>query len=379
MNILFVDQYSDLGGAQQCLLDLIPAIRQAGWTATCTAPGDGALSERLRVLGTPFQSLPVLSMAAGAKRAADFVRFTFAVPLFARHISRAARETRADLLYVNGPRMLPVSAWVARQTGIPLLFHAHNHLAQSSAAALAGRSLQLARARVIACCRYAGRPLWPYIDPGRLRVIYNGVPPSSRAEPASRDPVRSIGIVGRVSPEKGHLEFIQAARLIAQSDPSLTFTVCGAPLFGDRNAARYFDQVRRAAGGIRVEFTGWQDDVSAVLSRLDVLVVPSLREPGAPRVVLEAYAARVPVVAFVSGGIPEIVRDGETGFLVEPPTPEALAARLQQLLAAPEQLRHIAESAYAAWKEEFTVARYQREVLEVIGLTQTRAAAGLSI
>jgi glycosyltransferase involved in cell wall biosynthesis len=87
----------------------------------------------------------------------------------------------------------------------------------------------------------------------------------------------------------------------------------------------------------------------------------------------------VPVVAFVSGGIPEILHDGETGFLVEPPTPEALAARLQELLSTPERLREIADGAYEIWREQFTVERYQREVLKVIGLTQTRSATGLSI
>jgi len=107
--------------------------------------------------------------------------------------------------------------------------------------------------------------------------------------------------------------------------------------------------------------------------------VPSLREPGAPRVILEAYAARVPVVAFVSGGIPEILRDGETGFLVEPPTPEVLAAKLDVLLSAPERLREVAAGGHEIWKEQFTLERYQREVLAVIGLTQTRSATGRSI
>jgi glycosyltransferase involved in cell wall biosynthesis len=133
------------------------------------------------------------------------------------------------------------------------------------------------------------------------------------------------------------------------------------------------------AAGLPVEFTGWQEDVNAILARLDVLVVPSLREPGAPRVVIEAFAARVPVVAFVSGGIPEIVVDNTTGFLIEPPTAEALAAKLTTLLDDPGALQSAAGRAREAWKEKFTLERYQREVLEVIGLTQTRSATGRSI
>ncbi len=119
--------------------------------------------------------------------------------------------------------------------------------------------------------------------------------------------------------------------------------------------------------------------MNAILARLDVLVVPSLREPGAPRVVIEAFAARVPVVAFVSGGIPEIVLHGKTGFLIEPPTAEALGAKLRALLDDPDASRAAADRAQEAWKEQFTLEHYQREVLEVIGLTQTRSATGRSI
>jgi glycosyltransferase involved in cell wall biosynthesis len=378
VNILFVDQYSDLGGAQQCLLDLIPAVQAAGWTVTCAAPGSGRLVEKLRSQGATFCQLPAMLLAAGPKPPLDFIRFAFATPMLARRISRVAHDTRVDLIYVNGPRVLPAAAWAARRTGIPLLFHSHNYLAQRSAATLAGRSLQFANARVIACCQHAARPLRPYVVPGRLRVIYNGVGPEE-ATPAPSSAGPRIGVIGRISPEKGQLEFVRAARLVTQTHPNSQFTVIGAPLFENPEASRYFDQVRHAAEGLPVEFPGWQENIHAVLAVLDLLVVPSLREPGAPRVILEAYAARVPVVAFVSGGIPEILRDGETGFLIEPPTPEALAAKLQHLLQAPGQLRAVAANAYTTWKEQFTVARYQREVLEVIGLTQTRSAAGLSI
>jgi glycosyltransferase involved in cell wall biosynthesis len=378
VNILFLDQFSDLGGAQHCLLDVVPAIQAAGWNVSCAVPGGGKLVDKLRQLEVAVHPLPAASLHSGPKPPLDFLRFGFHAPRLARAISQLVTETRADLLYVNGPRVLASAAWVARRTGRPLVFHCHNHLAQRPAAILAGRSLQFAKARVIACCRYVARPLWPYVDPGRLRVIYNGVEERAGIPPAHTGGMR-IGVIGRVSPEKGQAEFLLATRILARKYPNCTFAVYGAPLFSDREAERYQKRLRELASGLPVEFPGWQEDVNAALARLDVLVVPSLREPGAPRVVLEAFAARLPVVAFVSGGIPEILINGKTGFLVEPPTPEALAAKLDTLVNAPEQMRAIAGRAYETWKEKFTLQRYQREVLEVIGLTQTRSATGRSI
>ena len=121
-----------------------------------------------------------------------------------------------------------------------------------------------------------------------------------------------IGIIGRIAPEKGQMEFVNAVALLKDRIPQARFVICGAPLFG--SGSDYFDAVRRQARGLPVEFIGWQPDVSHVLNDLDLLVVPSHQE-GMGRIVLEAFSAGVPVVAFPAGGIPEAVIDGVTGFL----------------------------------------------------------------
>ena len=377
MNILFVDQFSDLGGAQQCLLDLVPALQTAGWRVTCAAPGDGKLIQKLRDLGVTVASLRVAPLASGRKTPPDFLRFAMDVPRLAGHIARLAAEAGADLIYVNGPRLLPAAAWAARKSRRPLVFHSHNHLTQESARKLAGFSLQLAPARVIACCRYVARPLWPYVEPGRLHVIYNGVAEPAGARPAPRAGNR-IGIIGRIAPENGQMEVLAAARLLLEKSHRCRFVICGAPLFENPESDRYYERVRETAAHQPVDMLGWRDDVPSVLAGLDILVAPSPSRTATPRVVLEAFAARVPVVAFVSGGIPEIVINNKTGFLVEPPTPEALAARLEALLDAPGELRAVADRAYETWKEKYTLERYRREVLAVIGLTQTLSATGRS-
>jgi glycosyltransferase involved in cell wall biosynthesis len=78
------------------------------------------------------------------------------------------------------------------------------------------------------------------------------------------------------------------------------------------------------------------------------------------------------VIAFVTGGIPEVITEGATGFLVEPPSAETLAERLESLLRDPKQLRAAAERAYQAWKENFTLDRYQRDVLAAIGTAASK-------
>jgi len=248
-----------------------------------------------------------------------------------------------------------------------LVFHCHSYLRQPYAAALAGISLAASRATVIASCRFVAEPLRPFIASNQIEVVYNGV--GSVAAPIDRDWPRGrttrlrIGMIGRIGPEKGQLEFVKAARILKSN---YEFVVCGAPLFSDATSIRYLEQVRGFAAGLPIEFPGWCEDVHPVLSTLDLLVVPSGPGEATTRVILEAYAAGVPVVASNSGGIPEIVSDGETGFLAPPGDPAKLAARIAEVSKAPAELKRIAENAQHVWRERYTLVRYQGQIISAL-------------
>jgi glycosyltransferase involved in cell wall biosynthesis len=120
------------------------------------------------------------------------------------------------------------------------------------------------------------------------------------------------------------------------------------------------------ARGLPVEFIGWQQDVSRVLHDLDLLAVPSHQE-GMGRIVLEAFSAGAPVVAFPVGGIPEAVIDGVTGFLTSGSSAEALAARISDLLTRdPDHVRQIVWNARQAWARSYTVGAYQKRITDLL-------------
>ena len=124
MNILFLDQYGDLGGAQACLLDLMPAIRDRGWTAHAAVPGTGPLVERLRSIGVVVHEILGGPYRSGTKRLTDFLRFPFDIARQTSTIRRLLDQTHFDLVYVNGARLLPAAS-IAVQGRARLVFHAH--------------------------------------------------------------------------------------------------------------------------------------------------------------------------------------------------------------------------------------------------------------
>jgi glycosyltransferase involved in cell wall biosynthesis len=357
-NILCLEQFSNLGGGQLALADLLPALRDRGLSVRVALPGDGPLAARFRDLHFAVDTLPMSPYSNGRKTLLDAARYSLELPALSRAIQRLIARHRVDLLYVNGPRLLPAASFAARRTSVPLLFHCHNRIAQPAAAFLAGRALRLSHARVIACSRFAVEPLKPHIEADLLSILYNGVAPLAFENRTPAPKPRRIGVIGRIDPEKGQLEFVRAAHALLPQFPGCTFSIIGAPSFSHNE---YFDQVVRASAGLPITFTGWRNDIANVFAGLDLLVVPSAPLDAAPRVVLEAFAARVPVVAFASGGIPEIIEDGVNGFLAQP---QALTARIATVLTM--DLGKVVEQAYKCWQTNYTLAAYRQRVTDLL-------------
>ncbi|RMF69750.1 MAG: glycosyltransferase [Calditrichaeota bacterium] len=143
-----------------------------------------------------------------------------------------------------------------------------------------------------------------------------------------------VGTVARLHPQKGHRYLIEAAGTIVARFPQARFVFVGD---GDLRA-ELEAQVRARNLGENVLFLGFRSDVKDLLRTFDVFVLPSLYE-GLPNVVLEAMATALPVVATSVDGTIELVQDGETGFLVPPEDPNALADKIG-LLLSDEALRN---------------------------------------
>jgi glycosyltransferase involved in cell wall biosynthesis len=364
MRILCVEQFPDLGGGQLSLLDLLPGFRARGWESIVAIPGEGPLAERVRDLNCDIELFDAPAYTNGWKRARDVARYATEAPKLTQLLIELFAGRKADLLYVNASRMLPMASLAARKLSIPLVFHCHNRVIQRAAVGLLGASLRIARALVISCCNYSAEPLRRYVRKEALSVIYNGVPDTRTSCPSMRGKPYRIGVIGRIEPEKGQMEFVKAARLLVRSLPECHFVVVGAPLFG---GFRYLDRVLEASRGLPIQFLGWQRDVAAVLSTLDLLVVPSGSSDAAPRVILEAFAAGVPVVAFPSGGIPEIIRDRTNGFLAAASTPDALASEIHAVLRLDQCTRQsVVTNARTCWRDRHSLEVYRRDVSDFI-------------
>ncbi len=286
-----------------------------------------------------------------------------------REVAALLRTLSADVLFCHGYKAILLGRLAARRAGVPAVAVSRGWTGETPRVRAyewaERRTLRLMdrvvcvsegqAAKVRRWCRVPDRRLVVIPNAARLDAL-NGTDPDARGRlfgffPPTFKPERVILAAGRLSPEKGFAVLADAAARICRDDPA-----AGVVLFGD-GVERETIEAKLAALGLRDRFVlpGFRPDLDALTPAADVVVLPSFTE-GLPNVALEASAAGLPVVATAVGGTPEVVADGETGYLVPPGKPDALAARIVELLRDAPLRRRFGDAGRRRMHDRFTFA-----------------------
>lgn len=208
------------------------------------------------------------------------------------------------------------------------------------------------------------------VAPRRITIIHYGLSNDRSSSPASAEMLRKkfrlalndkvIGVIARLSPEKGHHHLLRAARIVGEKDSKARFLLVGD---GPLRPVLERDVNALSLGG-SVIFAGFQPDMQSIYSLLDIVVLASLRE-GLPLTILEALAAGLPVIATPVGDVPEVVQDGVTGLLVEPGDEVGLAEAILDLLRDPERRTEMGRQGQKLIAERFSAQRMGQQYAEV--------------
>jgi glycosyltransferase involved in cell wall biosynthesis len=296
------------------------------------------------------------------------------------HLGWLLRRWRADVLHTHNTKALFYGGPAARLAGVPAVVHTrHGQRFQASRLNTAVfRTLTRLADRVV-CVSHDGAALSVAegVAPIKVRTVWNGID-SGRFAYAGPRPGGPAVMVGRLSAEKDVATLIQAAALARQGFPGFRLRLAGE--------GKCMPELRRAAAGLgldgSVDFLGEVYDVPGLLAESSLLVLPSLTE-GISLTLLEAMARGLPVVATRVGGNPEVVADGETGFLVPAREPGRLAECMVRLLRDPVLSRAMGLRARQRVERDFEasrmVARYEALYRESLGTESRRLAAANGI
>lgn len=350
---------------------------------------NGPLATSVRKIGLPVHLIP--------GTAASFRLHPLRTPRAAAEIGAAAVAVRqiarrhgATVLHANSVRAGLVTRLAGELAGPPAVVHVRDVLPSSVAARSVARALTSRATDLIAISHYVKRTFQSLSADAALTVIDNAVD-QQRFDVDAHDALQTrrvlrvgseaplLGIVGQITPWKGHETAIRALAGVRSRHPGTTLLVVGTIKFADPGARldncrclnALHTLVRDLDLGGSVVFLGERDDIPRILRALDILLVPSTAEPFG-RTVAEAMTTATPVIATSEGGPAELLEHGVSGLLAAPGDHEAWASAIDQLLSDRRTAGRMAQIARDSALIRFATDRHARAVLAVLESAGTR-------
>ncbi|MBM3249394.1 MAG: lipopolysaccharide heptosyltransferase II [Candidatus Omnitrophica bacterium] len=354
MNILQILPELNVGGVETGTVDLARRLVKLGHKAVVVSAG-GHMVKELEGAGVIHYQLPVQKKSL------------FAILKMVPKLVEVIRKEEIDIVHARSR----VPAWIAylacRKTLTPFVTTCHGYYRKHPFSLPMGwGKLVICPSRVIA--RHMiddfGVPL------ERIKLVPRSVDVEKfkYCDPGEKRKMRefNVGIVGRITPLKGHIHFIKAMAKVARSIPELKVWIVGdVPASKEAYKEELQVLVRRLGLAHCTQFLGTQRDIPGILRHLDLVVLASTTHDAFPRSVVEAQASGVPVVGTAVGGVIDIIEDGKTGLLVPAADPASIAEAALKIFNDPGFASTIAREALIKVKEKYTAEHLVKNTLEV--------------
>lgn len=400
--LYMVAEYDRISGGQQSLLQLVRGLPESGIEPVVCFPGEGRCSEAYRRAGVEVTIVPGPPMLTRygqhllrmSRLSASKIFLTEMLP-YSIKVAREMRRQRANVLHCNSVRSLLFAGAVPRLLGYPVVWHVRGQLLPFGR--LVRRAAELIATSIVLVAG-ALRGEISAKSKAKCRVVYNGI--DARALPETNgtngtnnavpplpfelaEGQRVVATVAAVTPFKGYHHLLAAARIVNERASGRRPVFISVGDLFDKDYARHLRGLASEYGLDNFHFLGWQQNPFPFYKLADVIVLPTVEREqlefdgrvvevrsgeGLPRTVLEAMYMAKPTIATAVAGTPEQIQDGETGLLVPPANPEAIADAIMRLLeASPAERRSMGERARERVGERFTTARMVRETAALYG------------
>lgn len=390
--VLFVDHVSRiLGGAEINLIELLEALpNPKNQRFACACPASSRLAQAIGRLKIPVldygldDSLNQMRLVGRRFSLFESLRGLAALRRAGRRLEEIIAEVQPDRVISCTNKDHFAASSACRQQRLPSVWWVNDIVSADFfpwAARFAFKRQALkAATRVAVVSEFAREALLRLGLPGnQVAMIHNGIP-LKRYQRTARGHLRGplglakdeplVGIVGRFTPWKGQEVFLELARSWVRRHAAGHFVLIGHAFNEDQ---AFEAGLRRFVAdenlGARVHFAPFQDPIAAALSDLDVLVHASTRPEPFGRVIIEAMAIGVPVIAARAGAVPEIVSDGVDGLLAEPGNVEDYAAKLERLLGSTELSNALSRAGQQTVRQHFSLERVVRQWEDLLAAT----------
>lgn len=365
--VLYVNHVSQISGAEESLLALMARLDRERFVPHLACP-PGELAVRAKQSGVEIVVLP---MTRFHRTANPLKVSSYAVSwvIGTNHLRRVVGELKPRIIHSNSANAHIYVSSIAEKQSIPCVWHSRDlrHLPLPALTLCRGADKVIAISEAVVEFLAASGLTRP-----KVTRIYNGISPKDwsarvtgkdvRAELGIASDERIVLMAAQLAPWKRHEDALRMMPHILAKAPRTRLLLAGSDLFSEH--PELSDGLRRLAMDLQIAertlFLGQRADIPNLMAAADVVVIPSDAEPFG-RVAIEAMSLGKPVVGTRSGGLPEVVRDGETGLLVVPRFPESLGLSCLRILENQSLARALGEAGKRRAETHFNIDQTAEE------------------
>ncbi|OGL49854.1 MAG: hypothetical protein A2161_03530 [Candidatus Schekmanbacteria bacterium RBG_13_48_7] len=374
--ILFVNSHKEIGGGEIVLINLLKSINKTQFTLVVTTPGTGQFQSAIEKLGVPVKKLTMSQSQGRGSRFQIFMNmfrfalsFLFTIPKLISLI----KSEQIDIVHAGTFQSLLYTLPAARLTGKHLIWHCHEFYLYGRI----GPQFMKRADYIIATSHALRKNLIEAGIPGeKITTIYCSVdsrifesaskPNPAEIIPAWKQGDRILTVIGRLVHFKGQDILIEAAHHVLKHFPDTWFLIVGGPLFTGLSFMEYLKTLGNRLGiSDRIVFLGQRDDVPAIITLSDIIVLPSRAEPFGISA-LEGMMAGKPVIVTVTSGVSEIVSHKKNGYIVPAFNPGALADAIMELLDDSSIADHIGKNAQIYVKTNYIPCIMAKKIEQIL-------------
>jgi lipopolysaccharide heptosyltransferase II len=351
MNILQILPSLDVGGVETGTVDLARYLVRHGHKAVVVS-GGGALVRELDAVNVRHYTLPV-----GTKSPITVFRMIEA-------LKQIIKNEGIDIVHARSRVPAIIACLASKATDRAFITTAHGYYSTH----LLSRAMSWGKYVVVASNIMAKHMAQSFGVPyDRIRLIPRGVDLSAFRFRGSRPKAPGrfvVGMVSRITPLKGHADFIKAVALLNRRIPGLR-----AVIVGKAPKEKYMEDlellVRRLGLSSTVEFLGSRKDVPELMAGMDVLVSATVTPEAFGRSIIEAQATGLAVVATCVGGVVDIIEDGRTGLLVDPNDPKDIADKVMRLYGDDALRSDLADAARRKVESDYNLDKMMERTISL--------------
>jgi len=368
VNVLYLHETSKISGAENSLINLVKNLDRKRFSPCFILPEDGPLVSEIKSLKIPVILIPFPK-----------IRYGLGVLKTIGQLRGFIKEKNISLVHSNSIRTHIYGSIAAKYTGIFSIWHQRNLITNEIIDL--DRLFSFLPDRIICNSAAIARRFQSRGHiPEKVRIVLNGVDTVSfnpsidgakiREEFAIQPNEIVVGIASRFNLQKGHETFLNAAAIILSCQTNLQnkirFLIAGGAVFrSDKKREQYLQDVAKKLGiSDRVIFTGFRKDMPQVYAAMDIFVLASDAEP-CGRVIFEAMASGKPLIATDSGGTPEIVQDGVSGYLFTFGDSQGLAEKILYFCNNPDLAKKMGQAGRKRVEDNFSIEKNVRQIEDI--------------